>query len=304
MATIAPSEALVSVALPVYNGGAHLKDVAESVLSQDHDRLELVISDNASTDDTEEIARAIADADSRVVYRRHPENVGLLNNFVSAMHLARGDYLRWIGDDDWIAPDYLSRCLEVFERDPRLILVTTQMAYTDDDGVRHVGTRQRDVLSSDDPVDRFIEVIRLLTGGYLHVDPLYGLFRRDAVLGIERRNTLREDEIFGCKLALAGPWGQVPEVLAHRYWATTTRIGNARLLDVPAWQNAVSSALQCSELDKALRAADLTPAQRRRARAAVALLYVKRKRNAADRIVRKAMRLTAGTSRRSGAALR
>lgn len=285
------TDALVSIVLPVYNGAEQLKSVAGAVLAQDHGNIELVISDNGSTDGTEDVAREIADHDSRVVYHRHPHNVGLLNNFVGAMRIANGEYLRWIGDDDWIAPDYVSRCLEVFAEDPRRILVTTKMAYTGDDGVRRIGTRQHDSLDSDDPVDRFTAVIHMLTGGYLHDDPLYGLFRRSSILGIERRNMLREDELFGAKLALAGPWGYVPEVLAHRHRADTTRTGSARLLSVPLWHHGVSSVVQCAELVKSLNDAELTPAQRHRGRAEVARLYYRRKRSFLQRAWHKVSRL-------------
>src|SRR3954454_12006058 len=103
------STPLVSVGLPVRNAGGSVAGVVTSVLAQDHENLELVISDNASTDDTEEVCRALAAEDPRVTYHRNPENVGLLNNFVAAMGHARGTFFRWVGDDDWLAPEYISR---------------------------------------------------------------------------------------------------------------------------------------------------------------------------------------------------
>jgi glycosyltransferase involved in cell wall biosynthesis len=288
---------LVSVALPVYNGAAHLHNVAKSVLAQDHERLELVISDNGSTDETSDVAREIAAGDERVVYHRHPHNVGLLNNFVGAMRLARGEYLRWIGDDDWIAPNYVSSCLRAFAEDPRLILVTTQMAYIGADGARRISTGQDDGFASDDPVERFAADLRMLTAGFLEGDPLYGLIRRTTLLGISRRNMLREDEIFGARLALAGPWGHVSEVLAQRHRVDTTRIATARLLGVPVWRHGISSLAQCWELMKSLDQADLTPSQRRRAMAEVAKLYYRRKQGALERAGRKAHRLTRSLAR-------
>src|SRR5438046_1239310 len=117
-------DTLVSIGLPVYNGGQRIEEVVWSVLAQDHARIELVISDNASTDDTEDVCRALVRADSRVVYHRQPRNVGLLNNFVTAIRVANGTFFRWIGDDDWMAPDYVSRCLETFAEDERRVLVT------------------------------------------------------------------------------------------------------------------------------------------------------------------------------------
>ncbi len=99
-----------------------------SVLAQDHERLELVISDNASTDGTEELCRDLASDDSRIVYHRQPRNIGLLNNFVHAMRLAKGTFFRWVGDNDWLAPQL--RVALLWTRSPRtvrLILVTTQI---------------------------------------------------------------------------------------------------------------------------------------------------------------------------------
>ena len=96
--------------------------------------LELVISDNASDDGTEEICRQFARSDSRVRYHRQPQNIGLVANFNTVLHLARGPYFKWMGDDDWLTPTYVSRCVEVLEGDATLILVTTQQAHVGPDG--------------------------------------------------------------------------------------------------------------------------------------------------------------------------
>ncbi len=271
-------EPLVSICLPVRNGARRLEGVVRSVLAQRHEHLELVISDNASTDDTEEVCRELVRTDPRVVYHRQPENVGMLNNFITAMRLARGTFFRWVGDDDWLAPTCISRGVEVFAADERLILVTMQVGFGGPDGETETVAYDGTALSSDDPVERFAEMLRLLNESYLLLDPLYGLMRREAVANIPRRNMLREDQVFAAKMALAGPWGHVPEVLARRGWRDERRPQLARRLGVPTWHAAIATALQCRELLRSVRDADLDPAQRRRARAAVARWYVGRQR--------------------------
>ena len=72
-----PSDALVSVGLPVRNGADRIGEVVRSVLAQDYDHIELVICDNASTDHTEDVCRDLVRADSRIVYHRHQDNIGL-----------------------------------------------------------------------------------------------------------------------------------------------------------------------------------------------------------------------------------
>lgn len=288
------SDRLVSIGLPVRNAGADVVHVIRSVLAQDHERLELVVSDNASTDATEEVCRDLAASDGRIVYHRQPENVGLLNNFMQTIRLARGEFFRWIGDDDRLEPTYVSRALEVYSEDQRLILVTTQVAYTGPDGQTRSRAYDGNGLRSDDPVERLSEMLRLLNESHLLLDPIYGLVRRAPVAAIPRRNILREDEVFATKLALAGPWGHVPEVLAHRHWKPA-RIGRiVKQLSVPAWQRHVANTLQYREIMRWLPEAGLTQEQRRHARDAVRGWYVRRQRRTLEHRARKLLRMAVG----------
>ena len=282
------SDVLISVCLPVRNGASTVPAVVESILAQDYPNLELVISDNASTDDTEEVCRKLAASDDRIVYVRQPHNIGLLNNFQAAMRQASGTYARWIGDDDWLAPECLSRCVEEFQRDDRLILVTMGMDYVGDDGVTRSDEYHGTALRSDDPIDRFAEMLRLLNESYLLIDPLYGLMRRDAIVDLPRRNMLCEDQVFATKLAIAGPWSHVPQVLCRRGWRTESASTLTRRLGVPAWTARAAFTLQGIEMRRWVDQAGLDPDQRRRAKAAVNRWYVRRQR---VKIVRRSRRV-------------
>ena len=282
---------LVSIGLPVRNAGSRVADVVRSVLAQDHANVELLITDNASTDDTEEVCRELAKNDDRIAYHRQPRNIGLMNNFGYAIGAAKGTYFRWIGDDDRLAPDFVSRCLDVFEEDPRLLLVTTGISYLGPDGTAESAAYRGTALASDDPVDRFVEMLRLLNESHLVIDPLYGMSRRATVAAIPRRNMLREDEVFATKLALAGPWRHIPDVLAERVWRTERLSAVARRLDVPSWQWRFATVLQAREMLRWLRMVELTGEQRRRARAAVYRMYVTRQSRVAERRARKLVQL-------------
>jgi hypothetical protein len=271
------SDALVSVGLPVRNGADRIGEVVRSVLAQDHDRIELVICDNASTDHTEEVCRDLVKADSRVIYRRHEDNIGMTNNFISAIQIAKGTYFRWIGDDDWLAPDFASRTLECFAEDQRRLIVTTRIAYTGPDGVTSSDQSYDGApMASPDPVERFAELMRLLNESYLLVDPLYAMVRREPVAAIPRRNMLREDEIFASKLALAGPWGHVPLILGGRKIKVERMRQLARRLEVPAWRAHLATTLQCQEMLRWVSQSELTSRQKRNARAAVCRMYLRR----------------------------
>jgi glycosyltransferase involved in cell wall biosynthesis len=285
---------LISIGLPVRNGEKTIEDVARSVLRQDYENLELIISDNASTDSTEAVCRELAAADDRVSYFRQPHDIGLASNFQWVKGHARGTFFRWIGDDDEIAPNYASRCAGAFADDPRLILVTTQMKYTERDGQTRSMHYDGTILSSDDAVTRFSEMLRLLTESYLLLDPLYGTFRRELMTLVPYKNMLRGDEVFAAKMALAGPWAHIPEILAHRHWDRIRGAQLTHLLGLRSWQRRAASLLQCRELLAAVREAELTPAQRRQARAAVLRFYVRRHRRVA---VGRGRKLVASVSR-------
>ncbi|NUR70151.1 MAG: glycosyltransferase family 2 protein [Hamadaea sp.] len=287
-----PSSTLISVCLPVRNGAERITAVVDSILAQDHSDLELVITDNASTDDTESVCRDLASADDRIRYFRQPENIGLLNNFVFAGRQARGTYFRWVGDDDWLAPNCLSSCLKVFEADDRLVLVTMGVLYDLENGASETTPYHGTALTSDDPIERLAEMLRLLNSGYQLIDPLYGLMRREAIIPIPRRNMLREDEVFASKMALAGPWGHTREVLARRGWRGESRRVLARRLGVPGWTAHAATTLQGVELMRWVNSLDdLEPDQRRRARALVYRWYAGRQRNDWGRRSRKLVRL-------------
>jgi glycosyltransferase involved in cell wall biosynthesis len=293
-----PSDQLVTIALPVYNGADSIAKVAKSVLAQDHENIEFLISDNGSTDGTEEIGRDLAQTDSRVTYHRQPENIGLINNFIWTKQHGRGTFIRWIGDDDEISPSYVSRCLEVFDRDPRLILVTTRLGYVDEQGEISSMGYDAQRLGSDDPAVRFGEMLGLLTRTYQLLDPLYGMARREVVATIPHDQVLRGDEIYAARLALAGPWGHVPDLLGHRNWSMVMPARLAKVLEVPPSHARIMYLIQTRLLLQVVAQSALTPSQRRRARLAAVRLYGRRHRVIAVRRGRKLL-ARAGVGSRS-----
>ncbi|HEX6419761.1 MAG TPA: glycosyltransferase family A protein [Acidimicrobiales bacterium] len=272
-----PGGRLVSIGLPVRNGERHVGEAARSVLAQSYGPLELVISDNASDDATEDICRDLARSDARVRYCRQPRNIGLVENFTAVLHLARGTYFKWLGADDRLLPSYVSRCVEVLDADADLVLVTTQQAHVDPDGIVETARYDATGLRSARPVERFTELLRLLNESHLLLDPLYGMMRREPVSRLSRPVMLFEDQILAARLALTGPFGHVPEVLSYRGAQPFPRLpATAVKLGVPRWQARVATALQCRELLSAVREAGLGRDERRRAEAVVVRFFVRR----------------------------
>jgi glycosyltransferase involved in cell wall biosynthesis len=120
---------LVSIGVPTFERAALLRRAVESALAQTYDYLEVVISDNASADGTEELCRALAARDPRVRYLRQHCNLGPTANFNALFAECRGDYVLMLADDDWFDPDYVAACLEVLTSDPRAALVAGRATY-------------------------------------------------------------------------------------------------------------------------------------------------------------------------------
>lgn len=98
---------LVSVGMPVYNGEAFLRDALNSLLSQTHGNLEIIISDNCSTDKTEQICLEYKAKDSRIRYVRQALNIGATANFNYVLKQASGEYFLWAAHDDRWSPNYV-----------------------------------------------------------------------------------------------------------------------------------------------------------------------------------------------------
>ena len=94
-----------SVLLPTRNGGKYLKSCIESVLSQDYKDMELIVFDNANTDNTAEVVNSYSN-DKRLKYYRTDSVVDVTENWNNALKKSSGDYVLMMGDDDFLLPGY------------------------------------------------------------------------------------------------------------------------------------------------------------------------------------------------------
>jgi glycosyltransferase involved in cell wall biosynthesis len=112
----------ISIALPVFNGERYLAQAIGSILDQTYRDFELIVSDNSSTDRTEEICRSFEAQDPRIRYIRQPRNIGASPNFNVCYALASGEYFKWAAHDDYLEPSYLAECVEALDANPDAVL--------------------------------------------------------------------------------------------------------------------------------------------------------------------------------------
>jgi hypothetical protein len=111
----------VSVVIASYGRAAMVVCAVRSVLAQTHSDLEVIVSDDASPDDTLEMLAGISDPRLRV--RAQSANVGVWENWATALGMARGEYVVFLGDDDALSPNFVACHLEAFAAYPGVDVV-------------------------------------------------------------------------------------------------------------------------------------------------------------------------------------
>jgi glycosyltransferase involved in cell wall biosynthesis len=202
----------LTVGLPVYNGALHLAESIEALRGQTYDDFELIISDNASTDATQEICRDFVVRDSRIRYHRQPRNLGAAGNHNFVVDHARGELFKWASHDDLYARDLLAQCVDALDERPDVVLAHSWTAMIDSAG--EVTLALEYPLATDSP--RAPERFRSLlwgTGG----DDFYGVMRKEAFgRALHQGSHHRSDRTLVAALSLYGPFYQVPEWLYFR----------------------------------------------------------------------------------------
>ena len=213
----------VSIGVPVYNGARFLPRTLDSLLGQTYRNLEVVISDNASTDATEEICRRYAAGDSRVRYVRNTENHGAAWNLNRVVELATGEYFKWAMADDVCLPELVERCVEVLDANPDVVLACARTLFIDEDDkpIRRLDPCWD--LRSEKAHERLRRVI-FLGGHWVNADALQGVMRTKALLRTRLVPRYQGgDKRPIAELSLQGKFVEIPEFLfARRQHAGTS----------------------------------------------------------------------------------
>lgn len=115
------SNGKLTIGLPVYNGERFLHKCLDSLLEQSFENFEIIISDNASTDKTQNICQEYSKKDKRIHYIRQEKNIGLLPNFNFVLAQSSNEFFMWIGVDDYILPDYIKKNMDVLTSNSNVV---------------------------------------------------------------------------------------------------------------------------------------------------------------------------------------
>jgi glycosyltransferase involved in cell wall biosynthesis len=205
---------LVTIGLPVFNAGRYLAECLTALVGQTYRNIRIIISDNASTDDTLSICDEYAARDARIAIVRVDKNRGAAWNHRRVLELAKGKYFHWQGADDWIAPTFVAACVAALEGNSDAVIAYPLTTVIDDEGFVVRKTSDRLPLGAPDPAVRFAA---LLSPWSITHSPFYGLMRVAATAALPPYGAfLASDRTFLAELALRGSFVQVEEYLMFR----------------------------------------------------------------------------------------
>jgi glycosyltransferase involved in cell wall biosynthesis len=205
----------VSIGLPVYNGENFLAAAIESILAQDHQNFELIISDNASEDRTPAICQQYCRRDDRIRYLRSDTNRGAASNYNQVFKLSSASFFKWQAHDDICLPGFISSSLNAFEIAPAsTVLVYPRAEVIDADGNRDARFVPESLATSDPlPHRRLADVLRNLNMAC----PVFGLIRSSALRKTRLIGSfIASDYVLLAELAMLGGIWEIPEVLFQR----------------------------------------------------------------------------------------
>lgn len=211
----------VSIGIPVYNGEKYLELALDSLIKQSFLDLEIIISDNASTDRTEEICRSYQAQDSRIVYHRNNTNIGAAGNYKKVFQLAQGEYFKWMAHDDRCSLNYIEECVRVLDQEPEVVSTFPRFELIDDCDRTYPQTAEHTYVTpelnittniprnfmSPSHSERYADVLFKTTECY----EFFGLARREIIERTSQHDAYYgSDKVLLCELAMMG---QLKEVL-------------------------------------------------------------------------------------------
>ena len=207
------------IGMPAYNSEEYIGEAIESLLGQTFSDFLLVISDNASTDNTEEICRKYQSHDKRIYYYRNQSNIGSDLNYNKVLTYANTKYFKWSSSNDIHHKDYVKECVDLLEKNVDVVLAFPRTKFFNTN--LHQATEHQDNLDlrSENPVERFKTLMKNIT--YCNI--MYGVTRTNIIKKVmPLKNYDFSDYCLLAELALHGKFFEVPEYMFYRRFSKAT----------------------------------------------------------------------------------
>lgn len=200
----------LSIGMPVRNGAKYLGHTLASLRAAELDDVEILISDNGSTDETADIVQSASTQDPRLRYVRQPEDIGPAANFNYVFRHTTGKFFSWLAYDDLFAPTFYREMVGMLANRPDAAAAMCRVRLIDSSG--SLLDHSDELVDGDHPdsIERFIRY-----AGFAHwCQFCYAVARRSAMEKTRLLGTFWSgDRLYCAELALAGPLLRHPETL-------------------------------------------------------------------------------------------
>ena len=211
-------DSLVSIGMPTKNRATLIASAIDSLAAQTYKNLELIISDNGSSDETQRICQDYANRDSRIRYFRQPENIGKgsADNFDFVRKQARGEYFMWATDDDWWDPRFIEALKNILDKNPEYALAMSSF----DRGGEYIFAENRDLTHLDN-FDLFLHLFCVTPKNKANM-AIYGFFRKEFLDRFFRRSFvplppyIAPERVLLAEMALSTKFYTIPDVLFRK----------------------------------------------------------------------------------------
>lgn len=196
---------LVSIGMPLFNEARFVKESLLSIMGQTYPNIEIIVSDNGSTDETINICGEILSERGNAIINRFEANKGATENFRFVLQKARGKYFMWASGHDLWAPDYVRETVALLESEPSSVLAFGSSTWIDEEGRafgKHFGYTDTRGLSA---------LARFFTVFYGNMNPILGVIRKTSLDRVGPLvSVVGADLILLSQLALQGDFVHAP----------------------------------------------------------------------------------------------
>ena len=204
---------IVTIGLPVYNGEKFLQKKLESISNQTLKNFQVLISDNASDDQTSKICKEFMKTDNRIQYFKQEKNIGNARNFYFVLDQTATKYFVWSAVDDFMHTNFLKKNIENLEKNENYVGSVSKIEYFDDNGLikkKSTSYEKIDINSSYDK--RASYYLRVVSA-----ENIYAIFRTNALQQSKVKDMIAVDGAILLKVLKFGDIFVTDEVLLTRY---------------------------------------------------------------------------------------
>lgn len=201
----------ICIGLPIFNEAKYLEQTLQSLLGQTYPNIEIIVSDNASTDESAQICKQYATKDPRLSFYSYAENRGVTVNSTRVLELASGDYFMWASGHDLWSEDLIEKCVGALEVHPDATIAYAASQWVDGNG------RQMELESGVYDTRGMGSIGRFFTVFWGNMHPVLGVIRMSSIKSIPKiHGCVGADLLVLAELALQGDFIFVPDALWTR----------------------------------------------------------------------------------------